>query len=196
MFGMFMDDAGDVPPPRASSAAAAGAGGRQAKNKKKKVPAGKSAAAKAKTMEKQLPAGRSAAPKSAAAEKRPCKKRGRPAISPVQAAKSPAKAAKSPVQAAERPGKAAHRSGSDKVVSYGSDCSGMGTDSVAMHRILGSGRARHVFACDVEASARYVIRRNYPPERMCKNMRDRRQIRRGDVDVYTAGLLCSLTCQT
>ena len=202
----FMDDDDDYLPTRASSAAAAGAGGRQEKKKKKvpaagksaaartkkmkkKLPAGKSAAAKAKKMEKKLPAGRSAAAKSAAAEKRPCKKRGRPASSPVQAAKSP-------VQAAKRPGKAAHRGGSAHAVSYGSDCSGMGTDSVAMHRIFGKGSARHVFASDVDSSARYVIRRNYPPERMYKNMRGRMELRRGAVDVYTAGLLCSLTCQT
>lgn len=195
---MFMDD--DAPAPRASPAAVAGATSRNETRKKgKQAPAGKSAAAKEK--KKKAPAGR-----SAAAKLRQCQKRGCPASSAIQAAKPPVRAAKAPVpvRSANRPGKTAHlakspvltRRRGGNAVSYGSDCSGMGTDSVAMRRIFGSGGARHVFASDVEASARYVIRSNYRPERLYKNMRDRKRLRRGEVDVYTAGLLCRLTCQT
>jgi hypothetical protein len=186
---MFMNDDDDDVRPRASPAAAAGTAARNNK-KKTKEPGGKSAAAKEKK-------------RSTAAKQRPFKKRA--GKSPVQAAKPPAQAAKSAAQAAKRPAKAAHLAkspvptrrcgGLHNAISYGSDCSGMGTDSVAMRRIFGVSNARHVFASDVEASARRVIRGNYPPERMYKNMQGRKQLRRGEVDVYTAGLPCSLTCQ-
>lgn len=72
-------------------------------------------------------------------------------------------------------------------ITYGSDCSGMGTDSLAMRRILGD-RAQHVFACDSSKAARHVVLRNFRPRHWFEDVRcPKRLLAKLKVDVYTAG---------
>lgn len=72
-------------------------------------------------------------------------------------------------------------------IRYGSDCTGMGTDSLAMRRILGD-KAQHVFACDSAKAARYVVLRNFRPRHWFEDARSpKRLLAKLKIDVYTAG---------
>ena len=75
------------------------------------------------------------------------------------------------------------------VITYGSDCSGMGTDSIALRRAALPGQTlKNEFASETSAVARRVIRhgRN-PPAFLYRDLRSAGRQQAGSVDVYTAG---------
>lgn len=80
---------------------------------------------------------------------------------------------------------------SQRIVTYGSDCTGLGTDSIALHRILPRSRCKCLFASETSKVSRRLLRKVWKPAKLYKNMNAAsRQNAQPVVDVYTCGPPC------
>ena len=78
------------------------------------------------------------------------------------------------------------------VITYGSDCSGLGTDSIAIHRAALPGQSlKNEFACESSPFARRVLRHGKcRPALLFRDLKSAGRQKAGSVDVYTAGPPC------
>ena len=78
------------------------------------------------------------------------------------------------------------------VITYGSDCSGLGTDSIAIHRAaLPDQSLKNEFACESSPFARRVLRHGKcRPALLFRDLKSAGRQKAGSVDVYTAGPPC------
>ena len=91
-----------------------------------------------------------------------------------------------------RPPALSSKASKSNVITYGSDCSGMGTDSVALRRAALPGQLlKNKFACEKSAVARRVLRRGKcPPDVLYRDLTSPKRLRQSTVDFYTAGPPC------
>ena len=76
----------------------------------------------------------------------------------------------------------------DRVLTVGTDCSGMEVPIIALKNL--GVPYRHVFSCDCDAAVKQQILANYPPEIFYDNIITRNNSKTPYVDLYVAGFPC------
>ena len=77
-----------------------------------------------------------------------------------------------------------------RVITVGSDCSGLDSVAVALKQMGLGGRAQFKFCSEKEPSCRRFLRSVHGPERIYKDIAGRDVARMPHVDIYTAGFPC------